>query len=160
MTTSTHKTDFSTPSPTEVRAVRTFNAPIELIWAAHMDPDHVRQWLLGPDGWSMPVCEIDARPGGAWRYAWRNDEDGREFGMSGEYLEVDAPRRAVFTEIFEENPPSTNTLELVETDGRTTMTLTMKYITEEVRDIVLATGMTGGMDTSYDRLAARLLTLG
>ncbi len=159
MTTSTHKTDFSTPSPTEVRAVRTFDAPIQMIWAAHTDPAHVTQWMLGPDGWTMPVCEIDARPGGAWRYVWRNDEDGTEFGMSGEYLEVDAPHRAVFTEIFEENPPSTNTLELVEIDGRTTMTLTMKYITEEVRDIVLATGMTGGMETSYNRLATRLLTL-
>ncbi len=156
MTANTHQTEFSTPSPNQVRAVRTFDAPIELVWAAHTDPKHVQQWLLGPDGWAMPVCEIDLRVGGAWQYVWRNDEDGREFGMSGEYVEVDSPHRAVFTEIFEENPPSTNTLELVENEGRTTMTLTMTYVSEQVRDIVLETGMTGGMDTSYDRLAKHL----
>jgi uncharacterized protein YndB with AHSA1/START domain len=76
--------------------------------------------------------------------------------MSGVYLEVDVPTRVVFTERFEDNPESVNILELSEEDGRTTMTMTMRYASEEIRDIVLATGMTGGMGTSYDRLAAML----
>ena len=152
MSTSTHRASFTTPTPTDVVAVRTFDAPRELVFAAHTEPDHVRQWLLGPDGWSMIVCEIDLQVGGAWRYAWRNDETGHEFGMSGLYREVDAPARAVFSEVFEDNPESVNSMDLVEVDGRTTMTLTMSYASEEIRDIVLATGMTGGMETSYDRL--------
>ena len=104
MSTSTHRASFTTPTPTDVVAVRTFDAPRELVFAAHTEPDHLRQWLLGPDGWSMTVCEIDLQVGGAWRYAWRNDETGHEFGMSGLYREVDAPARAVFTEVFEDNP--------------------------------------------------------
>ncbi len=156
MTTSAYTTAFTTPSPHEIVAVRVFDAPRALVFAAHTEPEHVRRWLLGPDGWSMPVCEIDLRPGGAWRYVWRHDTEGREFGMHGVYREVDAPERIVNTEVFDEPPGAVNTLLLTEDDGRTTMTLTMRYPSEEVRDRALATGMTGGMETSYTRLQAYL----
>ena len=156
MTTDTHQTTVTTPAPTDVVATRTFDAPRELVFAAHTQPQHVRQWLLGPEGWTMPICEIDLRTGGAWRYGWANPEDGRAFEMSGVYLEVDPPTRIVFTERFEDNPESTNIVELTEEGGRTTLTMTMRYASEEVRDMVLATGMTDGMSTSHDRLAAML----
>jgi uncharacterized protein YndB with AHSA1/START domain len=156
MTTDTRQTTFTTPTPTDVVAVRIFDAPRELVFAAHTEPEHLQRWLLGPDGWTMPICEVDLRIGGAWRYGWQKPEDGRAFEMSGVYLEVDAPERVVFTERFEDNPESVSTLELAELDGRTTMTMTMRYASEEIRDIVLATGMTGGFGTSLDRLAALL----
>jgi uncharacterized protein YndB with AHSA1/START domain len=156
MSTGTHRATFTTPTPTDVVAVRTFDAPRELVFAAHTEPHHVQRWLLGPDGWSMPVCEIDLRVGGAWRYVWRNDDTGAEFGMSGVYREVDAPARAVFTEVFEDHPESVNFMDLVEAEGKTTMTLTMRYASEEIRDIVLATGMTDGMEAGYDRLDGML----
>jgi len=156
MTTHTNETTFTTPTPTDVVAVRTFDAPRDLVFAAHTEARHIRQWLLGPDGWTMPICEIDLRVGGAWRYGWANPDDGRAFEMSGVYLEVEEPTRIVFTERFEDNPESVNTIDLVEEGGRTTLTMTMRYASEEVRDMVLATGMTDGARVSHDRLAAML----
>jgi uncharacterized protein YndB with AHSA1/START domain len=84
-TSNANKSVWTTPSDTEIVVVRDFNAPRDLIFAAFTEPEHVRQWLLGPDGWTMPICEIDLRVGGAWRYGWRNPSDGREFEMHGEY---------------------------------------------------------------------------
>ena len=146
-------TEFTTPSDREVVARRTFDAPRQLVWDAHTRPEHVRRWLLGPDGWSMPVCEIDLRPGGTWHYVWRNDADGREFGMRGTYREVVAPSRIVNTESWGDDwPESLVTTEFEERDGRTTLTCTVVYPTKEARDAALATGMTGGWSKSYDRL--------
>jgi uncharacterized protein YndB with AHSA1/START domain len=97
MTTDTNETTFTTPTPTDVVAVRTFDAPRDLVFAANTDPRHLQKWLLGPDGWTMPICEVDLRVGGAWRYGWANPDDGRAFEMSGVYLEVEVPTRVVFT---------------------------------------------------------------
>jgi uncharacterized protein YndB with AHSA1/START domain len=146
-------TEFTTPSDREVVARRTFDAPRQLVWDAHTRPEHVRRWLLGPDGWSMPVCEIDLRPGGAWRYVWRRDDGTDEFFMHGTYREVDAPARLVNTEFFGEMPePAVLTTTFEEADGRTTLTVRVLYPSREVRDAALGTGMTSGWSRSYDRL--------
>ncbi|MDQ3809254.1 MAG: SRPBCC domain-containing protein, partial [Chloroflexota bacterium] len=97
----THPIDVTTPSDREIRVTRVFDAPRSLIFDCHTKPDLVRRWLLGPPGWSMPVCEIDLRVGGQYRYVWRNDVDGREFSIGGEYREVVPPERIVHTERYE-----------------------------------------------------------
>ena len=151
-----YKTTFTTPSDREVVATRVVDAPRRLVWEAWTNPEHVRNWLLGPDGWTMPVCEIDLRPGGAWRYRWRGP-DGTEFGMSGVYKEVVKPERLVHTELWEgQEPGSLNTLVLTEEGGRTTMTCTVLYPSKEARDAALASGMKDGWAQSYDRLDEQL----
>jgi uncharacterized protein YndB with AHSA1/START domain len=152
---SVNKSVWTTPSDREIVNTRTFAAPRRLVFAAFTDPAHVPNWLLGPDGWSMPICEIDLRVGGSWRYVWRNDSDGREFGMHGVYREIVSPAKIVNTEVFEESE-AVNTLELTEVDGGTLMVHTMVMPSKEARDAALATGMTGGADTSYDRLDSYL----
>ena len=147
-------TSFSTPTDLEIVSTRVFDAPRTLVWDAWTLPEHVAQWLLGPDGWTMPICEIDLRPGGQWRFVWRRD-DGTEFGMRGVYREVAPPERLVHTESWgPEWPESLNILLLTESgDGQTAMTLTTRYPSKEARDAALGTGMTSGMATSFDRLA-------
>src|SRR5262249_16513403 len=138
----------------EIIMTREFDAPRELVFEALTKPEFVSQWLLGPPGWTMPVCQIDFRVGGAYRYVWRN-EDGREMGMGGNYIEVVRPERIVHTERFDEawyEGESLNTWALIERDGRTTLTLTSRYETRAVRDEVLDSGMQSGVATSYDRL--------
>jgi uncharacterized protein YndB with AHSA1/START domain len=147
------KTTYSRQSDTELVATRVFDAPRELVFDAHTRPEHVKQWLLGPDGWTMPICEIDLRPGGKWRYVWRNASGGDEFSMSGEFTEVNRPSRIVSTERFNDNPSAnTNINDFTEENGRTTMKLTIRTPSKEILDGMMATGMTGGMDISYDRL--------
>jgi uncharacterized protein YndB with AHSA1/START domain len=154
------KTSYATPSDTELTAIRVFDATREMVFDAHTIPEHVQKWLLGPDGWSMPVCELDLKPGGKWRYVWRKDDDGTEMQMSGIFTEVDRPSRYVFTERWgDEWPETINITEFTEKNGRTTMKLTVKYPSKEIRDKAMATGMTGGMDTSYDRLDTLLQTI-
>jgi uncharacterized protein YndB with AHSA1/START domain len=143
-------------SDTHVRITRLIEGTRDLVWRAHTEPDLMRQWLLGPDGWRMTVCEIDLRPGGAYRYAWAPDEgtEGEPFGFDGETLVVEPIRRMVSTEHMTgtDYPPTTNDLSLYEEDGATLITLLIEYPDKETRDIVLATGMTDGMETSYARL--------
>ena len=91
----THAIDVTTPDDLEIRVTRVFDAPRSLIFECHTQPELVRRWLLGPPGWSMPVCEIDLRVGGQYRYVWRSDTDGGEFGFRGEYREIRAPERVV-----------------------------------------------------------------
>src|SRR5579871_818804 len=83
----------------EIVMTRTFDAPRALVFEAYTTPEYVRRWLLGPDGWTMPVCEIDLRVGGRYRYVWRH-ADGREMGMGGLYKEITTPERIVSTETF------------------------------------------------------------
>lgn len=144
------------PSELEIEMTRVFDAPARLVWEANTNPEHVRQWLLGPPGYTMPVCEIDLRLGGGWRYVWRG-EDGTEMRTGGKTLEIVAPERLVQTECWEMGSDcSHNTLTLVEQDGRTTMTQRMRFPTQEIRDMVLQTGMADGVGMSYDRLAELL----
>jgi len=148
------------PSDREVRVVRTFDAPRKLVWDAHTRPELVTKWMLGPPGWSMPVCEMDVRTGGTYRWRWRSDEDGKEFGFHGTFLEVRAPSRTVHEEHYDPgevggpmpSEPAIVTTEYVESNGRTTLTVTMRFASKEIRDAAVSTGMTDGMEMGYARL--------
>jgi len=146
----------TTSSDREIAMTRVFDAPRTLVFDAHTKPDLVRLWLLGPPGWSMPVCEMDVRVGGKYRWVWRHDRDGTTMGMGGVYREIVKPERLVTTERFDEAwypGEALNTLVLVEQGGRTTLTQTMRYESQEARDAVLKSGMEKGVAASYDRLA-------
>lgn len=148
-------------SEREIFFTRQFNAPRDLVFDAHAKPELVRRWLLGPAGWTMPVCEIDFRVGGRYRYVWRN-ADGREMGMGGVYREIAAPERIVTTELFDEDwtgGETVGTMVLTEHGGKTTMSLTVQYSSREARDAALKTGMTDGMEAGYARLDDLLASL-
>jgi uncharacterized protein YndB with AHSA1/START domain len=154
--------EITTPSEREIAMTRVFDAPRRLVWETQTRPELVKRWLLGPPGWSMPVCEIDLRVGGKYRYVWRRDSDGKEMGMGGVYREIVAPERLVCTERFDEAwyaGDALNTTVLVEKDGRTTLTLTVLYESRETRDAVLKSGMERGVKASYDRLDDVLASL-
>ncbi len=150
----------STPSDCEIRMTRLFNAPRALVFEAMTRPEHIREWWgrLG-DGYSVPVCEADLRVGGKWRFVNRHPHG--EAAFYGEYREIAAPARVVFTEIFEAFPDTVSvvTAELTEEDGRTRLTATVRYPSAEVRDMVLGTGMATGAGISYDRLEDVLVEL-
>jgi uncharacterized protein YndB with AHSA1/START domain len=139
-----------------VRITRLIEGPRDLVWRAHQEPELMKQWLLGPDGWEMMVCEVDPTVGGKYRYAWApvGDTEGQAFGFDGETLVVEAPRRAVTTEHMTgtDFPSTLNDLNLTEEDGATLITTLIEYPDAATRDMVLATGMTEGMETSYARL--------
>lgn len=146
------------PSECEIRMRRTFNAPRQLVFEAMTRPELIRRWLLGPPGWTMPVCEFDARVGGAYRYLWRK-EPGVEMGMRGVILEISPPERLVATERFDESwypGEAVDTMVLEEVDGKTRLTLTVRYESQAARDAVLRTPMEQGMAMGYDRLAELL----
>jgi uncharacterized protein YndB with AHSA1/START domain len=152
-------TIFTTPSDREFAMTRVFDAPRRLVWEAWTNTEHLPKWMLGPPGWTMPVCEIDLRPGGAWHFVWRQS-DGTEMAMRGVYREVVPPERLVATESWGGDWPETvNTLVLVEENGKTTMTQTILYASNEAREQALKTGMKGGVAQSFDRLAEHLRTL-
>jgi uncharacterized protein YndB with AHSA1/START domain len=143
----------STPSDREIRMTRLFDAPRRLVWEAMNKPEHIKRWwgCLG-EGYSVPVCEVDFRPGGAWRFVNRHPKG--EAAFHGVYREINPPERVVFTEIFEPFPDggSLVTAVLTEENGKTRLTVTAEYPSLEVRDMVLGTGMEKGAAISYDRL--------
>lgn len=152
-------TTYATPSDREIVMTRVFDAPRRLVFEAWTNPVHVPHWMLGPEGWSMPVCEIDLRPGGAWHFVWRRS-DGTEMGMHGVYREIKPPERVVFTERWGGDWPETlNTVIFSERDGKTTMTCTMLYPSKEARDAAFETGMKDGASISFERLAEYLRTM-
>jgi uncharacterized protein YndB with AHSA1/START domain len=154
MTTST--TILRTLSDEEISISRDFTAPRELVFDAHTKPEHVSQWLLGPEGWSMPVCEIDLRPGGAWHYVWRH-VDGERMEMHGEYREIVRPERYVGTERWGGDWPETlHTVTFTQQGDTTTVTQVVRYPSRDARDAALATGMMSGVERSYDLLDALL----
>jgi uncharacterized protein YndB with AHSA1/START domain len=143
----------------EIAMTRVFNAPRTLVFEALTKPALVRLWLLGPPSWSMPVCEIDLRVGGKYRYVWRRVSDGKDMGMGGVYREIVAPELIVATELFDDHwyaGEAVGTSTLVEQDGQTTLTQTMLYESQATRDAVLKTPMESGVRASYDRLEALL----
>jgi uncharacterized protein YndB with AHSA1/START domain len=150
----------SIPEDGVVRVERTFDAPRELVYRAFTEPDLIRRWLLGPPGWSMPICEMDVREGGRFRWRWRSEEKGAEFGFHGEFLEVRAPELLRHTESFDPgdtgehmgDEPAVVTVGFAEGNGRTTVTTVIDFGSDESRDAALATGMTDGMEQSYRRL--------
>jgi uncharacterized protein YndB with AHSA1/START domain len=145
--------DVTTPSDLDIRVTRVFEAPARVVFDYHTKPEHVQKWLLGPPGWSMPVCEIDLRVGGRYHYEWRNDETGHRFGIRGEYLEIEAPARLVHRERMDgADGDVLCTTTFVQTGARTTLTITIRFGSKDARDGALQSGMTGGMSISYDRL--------
>ena len=148
-----HETIFSTPTDRELVITRTFDAPRSLVWAAFTDPKHLPNWQTGPDGFTMPVCEIDLRSGGTWHYGWRNAH-GREFGATGTSREVTPPERivTVTTVNGEEN---TNTTVFTEQDGRTIVTVTMLFASKESRDKAVPYARLG-TELNYTHLDAYL----
>lgn len=151
----------TTPSDTEITLTRLFDAPRDLVWEAMTKPEHVRQWWGHLDErYSVPVCEIDLRVGGKWRFVGRGP-DGDIPAFYGEYLEIDPPGRLVYTEIFEPFPDggSLVTQRLDEEDGKTRLTVTARYDSRATRDMVLGTGMEKGAAISYDRLEDVVRTL-
>jgi uncharacterized protein YndB with AHSA1/START domain len=152
-------TTLTTPSDREIVVTRVVHAPRQLVFAAHTSPEHLPHWMLGPAGWTMPVCEVDLRVGGAWHFVWRS-ADGTEMAMRGVYQEIVPPERLVSTESWGGDWPDTiNTLLLSEEDGKTTITQRVLYPSRQARDAALQTGMTDGMSVTYDRLDAYLATL-
>jgi uncharacterized protein YndB with AHSA1/START domain len=142
------------PSEREIAMTRVFEAPRSLVFHALTKPELIKRWLLGPPGWSMPVCQIDFKVGGAYRYVWRRDDDGTEMGNRGIYREIVPPERIVNTESFDDFPgESVVTTVLVQRGGETTLTTTMLFESREIRDGVLKSGMEKGAGASYDRLA-------
>lgn len=145
-------TTFTTPSDREVQWMRVFDAPRRLVFDAWTNPKHIPNWMLGPEGWTMPVCEVDLRPGGAWLFVWRK-ADGSEMAMSGTYKEVVPPEKVVHTEKWgDEWPETINTVLLTETGGQTTVTQTVLYPSKETMAAALKTGMKEGADQSLERL--------
>jgi uncharacterized protein YndB with AHSA1/START domain len=146
------------PSETEMEITRVFDAPARTVFQAFTTPELVRRWWAEEeDEWI--VCVIDLRPGGRWRWVFRHGQI--EVGFHGEYREVSAPHRLVYTELFEmpraplpEDASPLTTLSLAEKDAVTTMSLRSQYPSVELRDLVLASGMEEGMQRSYDRLDA------
>ena len=141
----------TTPSEREIKIERVFAAPRAKVFDAHTKPELVKQWLLGPPGWTMPVCEIDLRPGGKFRYVWSHP-DKDDMGVTGTYREVLRPERIVHTEIFDVDwtaGETTVTTQFQERSGRTTLTITVLYASREARDGALKSGMESGMETSY-----------
>ena len=165
MPTTTDKAQVTLPSEREVKVTRSFRAPKALVYRAYTEPELVRQWLLGPPGWSMPVCEMDVRVGGRYRWRWRNDEDGNEFGFTGTFREVKPAARLVHSEAYDPGTvgggyPGQDALVIVtfaEEGGTTTVTTSIDFGSKEARDAAVATGMTDGMEQSYQLLDQLLI---
>jgi uncharacterized protein YndB with AHSA1/START domain len=152
--------EVTTPSDREVRVTRTFNAPRQLVWDAHTKPELVRKWQ-GYDGWDMPVCDMDVRVGGTYRWQWKNREDGTGFGFFGTFAEVTAPSKLTHEQYFDPGEfggampvgePCIVSLELSEERGVTTVVCNLRFASQAARDDAVSTGMTEGMEYSYTRL--------
>jgi uncharacterized protein YndB with AHSA1/START domain len=144
-----------TPGETDVVVTRRFNAPRALVWRAYTEPALMKRWLLGPPGWTMPVCEIDLRVGGIYTYRWRSDADGTEFGFTGTFEEIDPERLIVHSERPVDAPMMSeahNVIEFISLGDMTELRMTMSYESAELRQMVLETGMTDGMGQSFDLL--------
>lgn len=142
------------PSDTQIRLTRTFDAPRQMVWDAHTKPDLIRRWLLGPPGWTMPVCEVDLRVGGKYRYEWHG-EGGKTMAMSGVYRAVEAPSHIADQQVFDDDwtkGSADGDMVLVERDGGTEMILTITYASKETRDLVASSPMMDGMEAGYARL--------
>lgn len=150
----------SLPDQRSVLVTRSFNASRDRVYAAYTRPALLQRWLLGPPGWSMPVCEMDVRVGGTFRWRWRADDGGQEFGFSGTFLEVDPGRRLRHTEAFDPGDTGEHmgdghadvTVTFVEHGAVTTVETLIVYASPEDRDAAMSTGMTDGMEISYQNL--------
>jgi uncharacterized protein YndB with AHSA1/START domain len=152
--------EVTTPSDREIAMTRVFDAPARLVFDAWTKPELIKRWLGVRAGWTMAVCEVDLRVGGAYRFVWRGPD--MTMGMGGLYREVVPPTRLVSTEKFDEawyEGEAVDTIVLVERDGKTTVTTTVRYVSREVRDAVIKSGMASGVAEGYDKLAELLPSL-
>ena len=164
MRTTIDTAEVTQPSDREVQVKRSFRAPQALVYRAYTEPELVRRWLLGPPRWSMPVCEMDVRVGGKYRWRWRSDENGAEFGFSGTFREVRPSSRIVHTEAYDPGTVSDDfprndaivTVTFTHEGEHTTVTTLIDFGSKQARDAAVATGMTDGMEQSY-QLLDRLL---
>lgn len=148
------KMTLKTEGDTHVIVTRHFAAPPEMVYRAHTEPQLIRKWMLGPDGWTMPVCVNEARPGGNIRYEW-SDGQGAGFFLTGEFVELEPFSRIVHVERMHlPDPTPDNHIETrFEKSGTgTLMTMRMTLPDAATREAMLATGMADGMETSYQRL--------
>ena len=160
--------EVSTPSDREVLVKRSFDAPVDLVWQAYTDPALMRRWLTAMPGWSMPVCEMTTDVGGTYRWRWRDEANGVEFGFTGEMLEVEPHSKIVHTQIYDPGTvggsmgdgASIITVTFDETDGITDVTTLIKFASKADRDAAVSTGMTDGMEMSYKQLEGVLTELG
>jgi uncharacterized protein YndB with AHSA1/START domain len=139
----------------EAAVERVIRGRIDQVWEAHQRPELLQRWLLGPPGWTMPVCEVAAAPGQPWRHIWENAETGERFGFEGELLAHDPPVSSTTTErwLGTEGPSTHNTLTLAPLPGdRTRLRVHIRYPSPELREMILGTGMVDGMEASYARL--------
>ncbi len=148
-------------SDTQVRITRVIRGSVEQVWQAHHEPELLQRWLLGPDGWTMPVCVVASKVGDSYRYEWEKEDGTQRFGFEGELLESEPPYRAVTTErmIGMEGPSTTNELTLTAVGAGTLLSIVVTYPNAEVRDAILGTGMTEGMERSYVRLEEEVLAV-
>jgi uncharacterized protein YndB with AHSA1/START domain len=140
---------------------RVFDAPRDLVFDAWTKPELLKRWLGVRNGWSLDVCEVDLEVGGAYRFVWHGP-DGAEMGMGGVYREIVRPERIVATELFDYpwySGEALDTMVMVEQESKTTVTTTMLYESEEVRDAVLESGMDRGVAESYDKLDEYLASI-
>lgn len=150
----------TTPSDREIAMTRVFDAPRAMVFDAWTKPELLKRWLGVFGGWTFAVCEVDLKVGGTYRFVWRGT-DGKEMGMGGVYREVVPGERLVSTEKFDElwyEGEAVDTTTFVEQGGKTTVTTTVRYASKEVRDGVLKSPMTSGVEKSYDKLAEVLVS--
>ena len=155
------KLKITTRGDRELVMIRSFEAPRNLVFETLTKPELIRKWLLGPPGWTMPVCEIDLRVGGSYRYVWRHVA-GHEMGMGGIYREIASPERLVATEKFDEAwypGGALVTFALSGQAGKTTLTQTVLYDSPEALQAVLKSPMEGGVTAGYDRLEEVLASM-
>lgn len=149
------KLEITLPSDREIAMTREFNAPRAMVFDAWTTPELVRRWLGAFAGWTMPVCDIDLRVGGTYRYLWRNSDTEMEMGMGGVYREIVVPERIVATEKYDDawyEGDAVVAVTFTEDGGRTTLVETVTYASKEVRDAVLQSPMETGVAASFDRL--------
>lgn len=152
----------SMPTDRSIEFARDFNAPRQLVFDAFTRPELIRRWLLGPDGWSMPVCEVDLKIGGRYRYVWHKEKTGQQMGVGGVFREIDRPKKLIATEKFDDAwypGEAVNDTTFEQKGDVTTVRLVVSYESKEARDIAGKSGMERGMAAGYDRLEGLLLSL-
>jgi len=153
------KLTLTTEGDRYIVVTRRFAAPPEAVYRAHTEPELIQKWLLGPDGWTMPVCISEARPGGKMRYEWVNGKGGG-FHLTGEYVELEPYNCIVHVErmFLPFQTPDNHVETRFEADGTgTLMTMRMTVPDVATRAAMLASGMERGMEASYVRLEGMIL---
>lgn len=151
----------TTPTDTTIVLTRTFNAPRRLVWEAFTTPDKMRRWMLPPPGWTLTICECDARAAGALRLVWKSEDADPAMSLLGVFTEAVAPERMIHTEfmVLGSGQPigsQVETHEFAEENGVTTMRITQVYSSNEARDCAIESGACPGMEAGFEQLDALL----